>query len=351
MSTFSQIARFLRWRDWGPGKLTILWSLCLYIAVAYDVPFDKFAITFLVFIVFAATQSALGYVLNDWGDRELDRRQFKPNAFNGKSQLESTLALTLILVMAFVSGLPLVFRPGFAILWFAWVAAAAAYSIEPVRLKTRGAVGWVVSFVAQWFLPVLITFSAFEAAGGWDMWLIALALAISGATLEIAHQRYDRTRDLLTRAETFAAGLSDVRVDRIYAAALLLDKFAIGAVVGVAAYRIMHIDSPWAAWLAAALVALYGLLLVSCLPAALRAVAGKGIDDPYYGPRVGLPTRTRLLHETMLNFAVPVTLGVAANIHSPFYAFILGLFLVWRVLLGGVDWLYPLRAIRIRWVK
>lgn len=345
MSTVQQIAQFIRWRDWGPGKLTILWSLCLYIAVAYDLPFVSFILTFVVFLIFAATQSALGYVLNDWGDRELDRRQFKRNSFTGKSTLECVLALTLILVMAFVTGFPLAPRPGFAILWMAWAASAAAYSLEPLRLKTKGMVGLPVSFVAQWFLPVLITFAAFGVAGGVDMWLLAIALTICGATLEIAHQRYDRARDMLTRATTFAASLSDEAVDRIYTVALLFDRLAIGVVVAVVAYRLLPLETPWSSALAILISGLYGLLFLVTLPAAFRSIRTGVVEDPYYSSSHSV---AQLLHETILNFFVPVVLGMAAILVEPYYAFLLGLFLVWRVVLGGADWLWPLRAARIR---
>lgn len=351
MDTVSQIARFIRWRDWGPGKLTVLWSLCFYIAVAYEIPFGRFALTFLVFMIFAGTQSALGYVLNDWGDRALDRRQFKYNGFNGMSNLECILTLTLVLVTALVSGLPLALRPGFTLLWITWVAITAAYSLEPLRLKTRGLAGLLVSFVAQWFLPVLLTFAAFEVAGGSDMWIIAIALTISGAALEVGHQRWDRERDAITRAETFAVTLSNEKVSRFYALMLLLDKIAIGMIIAVIVSTLLTLGQPWLFELAIGIILLYAGLVIATLKNAVRAMQGGELDDPYYGPRAVAPTPAQFLHQTLLNFFVPVILGVALTLQAPLYAIMLGLFLVWRVVLGGADWLWPLRAIRIRLSK
>lgn len=348
LNTISDIARFIRWRDWGPGKMTVLWSLCLYIAVAMELPFDRFAITFIVFMAFAATQSALGYVLNDWGDRDLDRRQFKNNAFNGKSPLESTLALTLLLVMALVTGLPLVLRPGFGLLWCAWIAAAAAYSLEPFRLKTKGLVGLVVSAAAQWFLPVLITFGAFEAGGGLDMWILAMALTVTGVTLEIGHQRYDRSRDLVTRAETFAALVSNRKIDRIYASALLLDKLTIGLIIAVNVFLLVSLQTRWTVALAFLLGCVYVLLVLVTLGKSLQALGGSKVDDPYYGNHSQRFTAVRLLHEILLNFGLPVVLGIAATVHSPLYAIVLGLFLIWRIVLGGADLRWPLRSLKTR---
>jgi hypothetical protein len=53
----------------------------------------------------------------------------------------------------------------------------------------------------------------------------------------------------------------------------------------------------------------------------------------------------------MLNFVVPTILGIAATFRSPHYGIVLGLFLVWRVVLGRADWLWPLRALKARVVK
>lgn len=351
MDTAEQIIRFIRWKDWGPGKLTILWSVCLYIAVAYRLPFEQFGLTFLVFMIFAASQSALGYVLNNWGDRDLDRKQFKNNPFNGRSRLEAILSLTLIIVIAFVTGFPLVLRPGFGILWFAWVLAAASYSLEPVRLKTKGVAGLTVSFVAQWLLPVLISFAAFDVADNADMWLLAFALMITGATLEIAHQRYDRERDLLARADTFAAGLSDTRLDRIYAIVLILDKLAIGLVIAIDVWALRLLQTDWATALAAILGAAYLVLFVLTLPGTIRSLRPGKLVDPYYGPRQVIPSSAQLMHETLLNFGAPLIMGIAATIRSPLYAIVLGLFLIWRVVLGRADWRWPLRALRARVVK
>ncbi|HEX7976303.1 MAG TPA: UbiA family prenyltransferase [Anaerolineales bacterium] len=351
MDTAGQIIRFIRWKDWGPGKLTILWSICLYIAVAYNLPFEQFALTFVVFMIFAASQSALGYVLNNWGDRELDRKQFKSNPFNGRSRLEAVLSLTLVIVTAFVTGLPLALRPGFSILWLAWVVATVSYSIEPARLKTKGVAGLAVSFVAQWLLPVLISFAAFVVADGWDMWLLALALMVTGATLEIAHQRYDRERDRLARAETFAAGLSDAKIDRIYAIVLVLDKFAIGLVIAIDIWALRLIQTDWAWALAAILGSAYLVLFALTLVGTFRSLSKAEIVDPYYGPRLAIPSPAQLMHETLLNFGAPLVMGIAATIRSPLYAIVLGLFLIWRVVLGGADWRWPLRALRQRVLK
>jgi 4-hydroxybenzoate polyprenyltransferase len=345
MLTLSQISQFIRWRDWGPGKLTLLWAISLYLVVAYDIPFSQYILTFLVFIVFAATQSAMGFVLNDWGDRFLDRRQFKHNSFTGMTRLESILALTLICVAAVLSGLPLILRSGFLMLWIAWAFSTVAYSLEPIRLKTKGAVGLIASFVAQWLLPILITFAAFEAPGGRTMWMLAIALTISGAALEIGHQRLDRQRDMLTRAETFAVTLKDEKVDLLYAIALFLDKLAVGIVVALVALTLTRLETPWAQPMAYSLAAVYIVLFFFTIGNVMVGIRGGEIVDPYYSKSRNMGS---LLHETLLNFGAPVLLALAATLQDPRYGFVLGFFIFWRIVISGADVIWPLRAIRIR---
>jgi 4-hydroxybenzoate polyprenyltransferase len=341
MSILVQASHFTRWRDWGPGKVTLLCSLCFYIATAYRLSFGTFALTFVLFLLFASAQSAAGFVLNDWGDRDLDRKQGKPNVFNEWPYREGVVGLTVMLGVALATGLPFITRPAFALLWGVWMAAAAAYSLEPLRFKTRGLLGLAVSFTAQWSLPVFIAFAAFERLGGLDMWGLALALTVSGATLEIAHQRYDRWRDAGAQAHTFAVSLS-TRIDHIYAIAVALDKLAIGLVVALVALSLTSLGSVWSLVLAGGVMAIYLALLALTLPAALRAIGGGTIQDPYYSEG---RSAAQLLHQTLPNFVLPMTLAFAATLRMPQYGIVLVLFGIWRIILGGADWRWPMRML------
>jgi 4-hydroxybenzoate polyprenyltransferase len=68
----SNMAHFIRWRDWGPGKIPVLCTVLLYGGLANRQVSAAFIRDFVLFIFFAALHSAMGYVVNDWGDRELD---------------------------------------------------------------------------------------------------------------------------------------------------------------------------------------------------------------------------------------------------------------------------------------
>lgn len=338
-----QIAQFIRWRDWGPCKVTILCSLGFYVANTFRLPFLQFVTPFFLFLLFASAQSALGFVLNEWGDRRLDLQQEKPNVFNNPDLPRGLPHLLFTIAIAILTGIPFRQIPGFLLLWGLWVLSATAYSIPPLRFKERGKYGLIISFFAQWTLPVLLVFTVFDRFNHPDMWLFALALTISGATLEIAHQRFDRERDSAAHAQTFAAGISNSRIDCTYAYAVVLDKIAIGVVAALVVLSLIT-SRAWWAYLAAAITALAYLILFSMtIAGALRALRGGEIQDPYYA---GQRTFASLLHETLPNFLFPTVLILSATIVNPLYCILLIFFLFWRIVLGGADWRLPFRLIQ-----
>ena len=347
MDTAKQIATFIRWREWGPGKLTLLWVVCVYLGITYEISFDDFASTFVIFFCFAIAQAALGYVLNDWGDRDLDRRQFKRNAFNGKTRLESILALLLILIMAMVSGAPLLLRRGFGLLWATWAVTAAIYSLYPLRLKTRGLVGLVVVAVAQWMLPVMIAFAAFEVAGGADMWVLALGLTFSGMVWELGHQRFNRDRNRMTRTGTFAADLEQDKLNRTYALALVGDKLAVMVVAMVFLLALGISWSNWVLGIGLVLACAYLFFLGFALRDLWNSYRQGGCDDPYYGGGHSHQASFQALNNVLLTFILPGALGGVATLRSPLYALVLGFYLVWRI---GVVGAKPLKHWPFLWI-
>lgn len=346
MSQKTQLARFTRWQEWVPRTFALIWPLSLYFAVAYNIPAGAFALTFMVFTVFACSQAAFAYLLNDWGDRALDRRQFKANAFNGLSPLESTLALTLLVVIALIAGIPLLPRTGFALLWLTWLVAAVSLYIEPLRLKGRGAAGLVVSAVAQGFLPVLMGFAIFQVAGGMDMWILALGFMLHVLAREFGHQRDRRTRNIATKVGTFATGLANSQIDRLYSVFLFVDKLAIGAISIVAAHAISRLLLPVTFYLALAPIVLFSILYFSLLKGALASMEGEQVEDPYF--TLNHPASV-LLHQYHLDFILPAILGLTAMLLSPFYTLFLGLFIAGRVLLVGFELQFP--AYSLSWAR
>jgi 4-hydroxybenzoate polyprenyltransferase len=344
-----RIASFIRWRDWGPGKIPVFCTLLAYIALAKRDFSAGFLLDFLLFIFFAVAQSALGYVVNDWGDRHIDKLHGKKNAFDNLTVSAGLLRLGLLSCVAFLSGLPFVKQPVFLPLWIGWVFFTCAYSLEPLRLKERGVLGLGVSSIAQWTVPMLIAFSAMARFGHWDMAVFAIANSISGATLEIAHQRYDRAKDLSTRTETFGARIVSNKLDRLYAAALIFDKLAIACVV-ITVSLVLSVLGRAFYWNASAYIlpAVYLVIALAAILENKREAAHGSFLDPYYSKG---HSANKILHETVPNLIVPGYLLLSLAMRAPLDLILLAVFLYWRLVLGEADWLWPLRTARAYFLK
>ncbi len=345
----NNLAHLIRWRDWGPGKIPVLCVVLFYIGLANHLVAIPFILDFVLFIIYATLHSALGYVLNDWGDRQLDALHGKPNAFASLTRIQGIVALATLMLLAFLSSLPFIRRPMVLPLWIGWAFFALAYSLRPLRLKERGAWGLGVSFIAQWSLPVLLAFAALGRFGGLDMTVFAVAITIGGATLEIAHQRWDRTRDLSTQTGTLGTRTPAARLDRLLATALILDKIALGAMLATVAVELAPVAvGPWSLPPGIPLLGVYVILLAMAAYEALRASRHGELLDPYYSSH---RSATRLLHETLPNLIVPVYLMALATVYQPINGLLLLAFLFWRLVLGQADWRWPLRTVKNWWQK
>lgn len=331
--------RFIRWYDWGPGKLPLFVTLGSYIGItAADTAPPVIPFFFPLFLLFAGLHSALGYVVNDWGDREIDLRQGKENGFAGLSPTAAYGSLAILFAACLLSGLPFWSQFGFLPLWGTWVVLTCGYSLKPLRLKERGAFGLGISAVAQWTLPVFLAFAAMGELGRPDMFVFALASSVTGATLELAHQRFDRARDLGTQTATFGTRISLTKLTRIYGAALHFDKLTLALVLlcinaGLAgAFPETHLLLALPLW--GTYLALLGMSLVE----SRRATE---FVDPYYS---GQRTSSTLIHHTLPNVVLPGYLLLLLTLLVPFNAVVLALFGLWRLALSWSDWSWPLRV-------
>lgn len=339
-----KLALFTRWSDWGPGKIPVLCMIAYYIGLTYGDLSTAFAIDVVLFVIYASLHSALGYVINNWGDRELDARHGKYNAFNQMTNVQGIAALGTLLFLAFLSGLPFVGRPWVLPLWIGWAFVAFSYSLKPLRLKERGTWGIAFAFLSQWFFSVALVFAAFNHFGGWDMIIFVVATTIGGATLIIGHQRWDRARDLSTGTGTLATRKSASQIDKMYAIVLGLDKIAVGAVIIQIAVGLTASIYDGSNMLAIPLVVMYGLLLAFSLYETYRASRQNVVLDSFYSKNFSR-TASKLLHETLLNLIVPTYLILMATLYEPINGVILLLFLFWRLVLGQANWMWPLKAL------
>ena len=103
----------------------------------------------LIAILIGPCLSGIAEIVNDYSDRELDKLQKVKRIFGlplaggsgvlglGGITLEETLAASIILVIVSLA-IALSINQSVVILWFIGLAIALGYSLEPIRLKTKG---------------------------------------------------------------------------------------------------------------------------------------------------------------------------------------------------------------------
>lgn len=158
----------------------------------------------VVFMAVIFLNASFGYAVNNLSDRRVDEVAGKPNPF-----IEMKYGTALLVVVG-----TLVLGLGIATLgfWGKWdaialtavsFALAAAYSLKPIRFKERGAVGLVVSALAQRVVPLLIVMQVFNCWTVVSIAFVALALVI-GIRFMLIHQMDDLDNDIRSGVATFS---------------------------------------------------------------------------------------------------------------------------------------------------
>jgi 4-hydroxybenzoate polyprenyltransferase len=200
MSVLSSFAHLARWSDWSTSKLPFLGAAALLLAP------DTSALSIGAMLCSVLCWAAFGYCINDVADRATDRRAGKGN----RAADVSTATWAVFLALSAAGS---VF---FSLYWAADLIApalvvvglvlASAYSLPPIRLKERGAVGLAAGAISQWMVPVLAVSAAHP--DGWRhpaAWCVALLGLAIGIRWMAVHQLQDSAGDRRAGVRTFAA--------------------------------------------------------------------------------------------------------------------------------------------------
>lgn len=170
--------------------------------------FERDIIALVAYFISLISISAFGYLLNDWCDVNTDAVSGKENRL---SKLKPTVQ-ALVVIIPLLLGC-LTWREGISpatILFALQIAALIAYSLPPVRLKTR--TGWGVAADALYghINPTFITlfaFGFFAKVVDWHTLLtgsiIFVAVSLKGIRNILLHQIDDRKKDKLADIQTF----------------------------------------------------------------------------------------------------------------------------------------------------
>jgi cytochrome P450/4-hydroxybenzoate polyprenyltransferase len=305
------LAELTRWDEWYDSKLPVfLAALCYGGLVAVDrggAHGAALAGAIAWLLALFGCYAAFGHLVNDYADREVDRRAGKERPIG---RLAEPVARALVVAPALgAMAIALCrFDAGTSTLTAAALAVAALYSLPPARLKTRGVLGLAAATLAQRTAPLAIAFQGLRAWDPGAAALVALGTCI-GIRFILVHQALDRANDLRSGVETVGTRttlgpLFRLVKRRVFPAEALCAVLA----VGLAALR------------APVLLAVFALFL---------------LKEAYYWRR-GLPLRpvTYDALSDLYCIILPLSLGLSLAIADPLLAWVVPLaaVLAWRPL-------------------
>jgi 4-hydroxybenzoate polyprenyltransferase len=221
------IKQSIRWDSWAQGKVSLLCSIMFYLVGKSSGSEYQAILTFVLFLGFSIISSIYGYLINDLFDIEIDKKHGKRNVFENAGFLRGIIIVIVVFVASVMFGLRFLSKDYFLILWIIWTFSSTFYSARPIRFKERGVIGLLFAFMSQYPIPLLLCFAAFGSFGSVDMWGIIVCTTISGAALEIGHQRFDMEKDHSTNTKTFAVRTGQHKVDKFYKIFLFGDLFSV----------------------------------------------------------------------------------------------------------------------------
>jgi 4-hydroxybenzoate polyprenyltransferase len=221
--------------NWWDSKIPPVLALCYAAALVYDVPVAALLRCLALIVFVGLCAGSYGHIVNDAFDIEADRKAGKPNQMARFAPWQRFAFCALTLALGFA---PAIFFPysrlSLALLVVEYLLPTT-YSIPPLRLKERGALGILCDSMGAHAVPCLYAISVMAneaarpaarfawiapalAAAGF-VW--ALCLGIKGIVI---HEFQDRASDLQAGVSTFATRreFQTMRrpVNRTYAAEL-----------------------------------------------------------------------------------------------------------------------------------
>lgn len=161
-----------------------------------------------IFTIATLGIASFGYVLNDLLDIKQDLRSGHYNIMANHCQLGRFLIFASVLLLGILPWLWLPISPLILILLGLEYVLFLAYSVPPVRLKSRGLLGPIADAVYAYVLPA--TIAALVANNGeltskFMIYLIALVIwcFLFGLVGILKHQLFDHSRDQLDGVGTY----------------------------------------------------------------------------------------------------------------------------------------------------
>lgn len=190
--------------------------------------------------------SAIGAQLNTISDHELDsndtRKERLIQALHslGRSKLKSIMVIEFLLGLPFISLLLLILpKPALLFLWIAGNLLAYAYSMPPLRLKSRSWLAMITMFLVLSILPILFVYYTFtsELNPLFLLFLAGQAMTIYGLIIPTEIRDYFGDSAMGVKTMTVRLGLVKASLFSI----LLL---TLGGILMATAFTLTHVYGP-----------------------------------------------------------------------------------------------------------
>jgi 4-hydroxybenzoate polyprenyltransferase len=221
------INQYLGWRNWAVlvyNSIIENTFILFYIALRQEVYSIRLTVDCLIFLLFSCFCTSYGYLINDLGDKELDKLHAKDNTFKDDSVTKASLIILFFLLLSVILSLRFIKNPLFFPFWLCWLGFSTAYSIRPFRLKERRKVGLIVVVIAQRVLPLLVLYTAFNHYIWVDWIVFTVYVFFRGLSSDLNHQLEDYHHDFMTETSTYAVDAGLQRAQKLFRASLESEK-------------------------------------------------------------------------------------------------------------------------------
>ena len=342
INKLEKIKQILRWNHWAQGKVPIFCMTMFYLILKQPLYSTHAIKQFIIFLIFIILVSIYGYLINDLFDIEIDRIHGKKNVFEKTGKIRGGFIVFLIFLTSILLGSSFLSKDYFPYILMLIYFLATFYSAPPIRFKERGIAGLFAAFFTQFPIPIMMIFSAFDSFGSIDMWGFVIFTTVSGAALEIGHQRFDLERDTSTETKTFGVRQGRGSMDRIYKMFVYFDMISM---VGIMV--IMSLELRLASIYGQDYVMLPPLLiyLLLALVVTKKMMNEKTcLVDPYYVE--GRNDIFNITYALFPNFFLPFYLSCVTFINYPaFFVFILIFLLITFITFPKANISWPFRVI------
>ena len=231
MNALEKFKRVVRWHCWANSKAALFFTCLFYLVLKQSLYSTQSILDVLIFLGFILLTTVYGYLMNDLCDIKIDLKHGKQNVFEKAGKRRGTIIVGAIGLISFCCGTYFKDREYFLVFLGLLFFFATFYSAPPFRFKTRGLAGLIIAFMTQNLLPLIMIFVVFESFGTFDMWILAFFATVSGAALELGHQRYDLQSDRSTGTRTYAVEKGEKKIDSQYKVFIILDMLSMLGII------------------------------------------------------------------------------------------------------------------------